>query len=637
MSVVKQEQLMTSYANFLAAQQTEDHFSKKLRELYDKKGSAVSNMTKEQLEDINVFLDMIKNDTNNKKQVIDIFLEKLKEKKEFLNFLPYFQYLSSFDNDFYEFFKISDIEKSYSQFEKLAKKLFPNVFTSFDKKLKAFFISLFSFDVINPESIGLYNIDVLEKIFIDNLLNYSSRINFTNFLTDYFNEDAFGLQFQNMIGQAKNPNVPLFSGATFLNFNCKLWFDEFDKVKSYDLSAFLNFVGSDSFGSFAFFPDRENSTYSSIGINTTNGNIVNKTKLRCFVFPKVQMTNGSSVNIFSDIDPRFSNITFDQLSRTGTLIPNLIAKNPGFKIFYNVTPKPGMSISIVKNRTGYELQNTNVLYENPPIFVLAGGSSKKNKMKGGSSQNLFDTTQSPSVIFDRPLKNYDKDSFFECVKKLKGMENLKQITNYLNRLLTNFMESTSIIYPVVYTAVQRDLEDKPQNLGEINIHGQEEAVRLSYEEIRLLFLFSSIFTTFIQLFNRFFIFLSKTYALIIEYYEKSQKQSSAKNRNQNYTYWSNQIRKFQNLRNIINKISNILQLSIRTQDEKDKFFGFNLKFYELFLDRSSTDNKLPIAIDIQFKLYETVIDLVCNGLIEIETGGTKKLSLKPNIFFKSTM
>jgi len=181
MSVVKQEQLMTSYANFLAAQQTEDHFSKKLRELYDKKGSAVSNMTKEQLEDINVFLDMIKNDTNNKKQVIDIFLEKLKEKKEFLNFLPYFQYLSSFDNDFYEFFKISDIEKSYSQFEKLAKKLFPNVFTSFDKKLKAFFISLFSFDVINPESIGLYNIDVLEKIFIDNLLNYSSRINFTNF------------------------------------------------------------------------------------------------------------------------------------------------------------------------------------------------------------------------------------------------------------------------------------------------------------------------------------------------------------------------------------------------------------------------------------------------------------------------
>ena len=165
MSVVRPEQLMTSYANFLASQQTEDHFSKKLRELYDKKGSAVSNMTKEQLKKIELFLNIIKQDNENNKKYIDAFLDKFKEKKEFQNLLPYFEYFLLIDYDFFEFFKISDIEKSYSQFEKLAKKLFPNVFTS-DKKLKAFFISLFSFNLINPESIGLYNIDVLEKIFI---------------------------------------------------------------------------------------------------------------------------------------------------------------------------------------------------------------------------------------------------------------------------------------------------------------------------------------------------------------------------------------------------------------------------------------------------------------------------------------
>ena len=82
MSVVRPEQLMTSYANFLASQQTEDHFSKKLRELYDKKGSAVSNMTKEQLEKIELFLKIIKQDNENKKKYIDAFLDGLKEKKE---------------------------------------------------------------------------------------------------------------------------------------------------------------------------------------------------------------------------------------------------------------------------------------------------------------------------------------------------------------------------------------------------------------------------------------------------------------------------------------------------------------------------------------------------------------------------
>jgi hypothetical protein len=642
MSVVRTDQLLTSYANFLAAQQTEDHFSKKLRELYDKMDSAVSNMTKEQLEKIDIFLNIIKNDTSNKKQEIEFFLENLKEKEEFENFLPYFKYFSLTTNNFSEFFKISDIEKSYSQFEKLAKKLFPNVFTS-DKKLKAFFISLFSFDRINPESIGLYNIDVLEKIFIDNLLNYSSkteysrysRKTFNNFLTDYFNQDAFGLQFQNMIGQAKNRNEPLFSEATFLNFNCKLWFDEFDKVKSYDLSAFLNFVGSDSFGSFAVFPDRENDSFSSLGTSDSTGNIINKNRLRCFVFPKVKMENGSFIDILRDSPPYFNEITFDTLSsRTHELLSKLIDQNPGFKIFYNVTPKQNMSISIDKKRSLYELQNTNSLYTNPPdMSFMAGGSSKKNKMKGGSVQNLFETSQSPSVIFDRPLKNYDKDSFFECVKKLQGLATLKQITGYLNDLLNNLIDSKNIIYPVVYTEGYRDFEGNPQNLGVFNISTNKEATGLNYENIRFLFLFSSIFTTFIKLFNCFFTFLSKTYALIIEYYEKSQKQSSAKNRNQNITYWFNQISKFQNLLKTINSISKILQLSIMTKDEKNKFFGFNLKFYELFLNNN--EDNYNQALDTQINLYETVIDLVCNGLIEIETGGTKKLSLKPNIFFKS--
>jgi hypothetical protein len=299
-----------------------------------------------------------------------------------------------------------------------------------------------------------------------------------------------------------------------------------------------------------------------------------------------------------------------------------------------VTPRSGNNIPIVKRGSSYELQGTNTLYTNPPEVIFSGGSSKKNKMKGGSVQNLFDTTQSPSVIFDRPLKNYDKDSFFECVKKLRGLATLKQITDNLNRLLTNLIGSSSIIYPVVYTAGYRDSEGKPQNLGVIQINNDESDLGLNYQQIRFLFLFSSIFTTFIQLFNRFFTFLSKTYTLIIEYYEKSQKQSSAKNRNQNTAYWFNQISKFQNLRDIINRIVNILQFSIMTKDEKDKFFGFNLKFYELFLNKNTNNNNRG-AIDTQFKLYKAVIDLVCNGLIEIETGGTKKLSLKPNIFFKS--
>ena len=172
MSGVRPDQLMSSYANFLANQQREDHFSMKLRELYDKKQSAVSDLPEALKDEFDALIHLLKSKSEEEKnQQITLFLESLKGSDKFQNIMPYIIDESQLDYSISsDFFKMNDIEKSYLQFEKLAKKLFPNVFTD-DKKLKAFFISLISFESINPASTGLYNIDVLEKIFTDNLLN----------------------------------------------------------------------------------------------------------------------------------------------------------------------------------------------------------------------------------------------------------------------------------------------------------------------------------------------------------------------------------------------------------------------------------------------------------------------------------
>jgi hypothetical protein len=634
---------MSSYANFLANQQREDHFSMKLRELYDKKQSAVSDLPEALKDEFDALIHLLKSKSEEEKnQQITLFLESLKGSDKFQNIMPYIIDESQLDYSISsDFFKMNDIEKSYLQFEKLAKKLFPNVFTD-DKKLKAFFISLISFESINPASTGLYNIDVLEKIFTDNLLNYSSTpAKFDDFLKTYFESDAFSLTYkklsERLSGKIQGKDRDLLDKNTFLNFNCDLWFKEFDKNRSnFDLNALLHFVGSDSFGSFAFLPDIERPTYSSIGTFDI-GKIVNKNKLRCFVFPKVQILDGSFIDIFrtEELYSFKKKMSFIDISSNPTDFKRLIDYNPGFQFFYNASPsRNSMSLpSITRISNGYELRNFTELY-NQPLVEMLGGSSKKNKMKGGTKEDLFVTTSAPSVGFTRPLKNYSKDSFFTCVTHLRRIGPLEKTKREITGLIRSLIQeqpktsTPTPVYPFVYTA-----GNTQQHFG---------SFQLTYSDIRLLFLFSSIFTTFIKLFLHFFHFLNNTYSLIILNYEKMQKEPSEKNKSKNTDYFFNQVNKFQNLQKSIIDIINKLQLLINGSKTNtpnlvnfNKFFGFNLTFYKQFLRGNNGSDDPNPAIDSQLNFYESVIDLVCNGLYENNTGGQTKLALKQNIFHET--
>jgi hypothetical protein len=636
MSVIKQEHLMTSYANFLASQQREDHFSMKLRELYDKKQSVVSDLPEALMKEFEDLIDLLKSKKeDDKNQQITMFLESLKGSNRFPNIMPYILDKSQLDLQISsDFFKMNDIEKSYFQFEKLAKKLFPNVFTD-DKKLKAFFISLISYEHINPESIGLYNIDVLEKIFTDNLLNSSSSsAKFEDGLKTYFESDSFGLTYSKLsqlLGKIPGRDRTLLDTNSFFDFDCDLWFEEFDKNRSnFDKNALLHFMGSDSFGSFAFLPNTQDEVYSPIGTFDI-ANIVHKNKLRCFVFPKVQMAYGGSTDIFSTKESAYS---FDKMFLSNLLIKtncnDIISRNPGFKFFYNATQstESGSKPSIRFAGSNYELVDYKPLYKQPEVSHEAlGGSSKKNKMKGGSFDNLFDMQTAPSVRFTRPLKNYNNASFFTCVTHLKKIGRLedtkKQIRSLIRQLIQPpLLSKKEPVYPVVYTA------DTQQSLG---------SFKLTYSDIRLLFLFSSIFTTFIKLFLYFFSFLNNTYSLIISNYEKMQKEPSEKNKSKNTDYFFNQISKFQNLqKSIVSIIKKLLLLISSAEDISiNKFFGFNLMFYRQFL-RANNSNADPTSlIESQIIFYESVIDLVCNGLYDSGTDGKTKLALKQNIFHKT--
>jgi hypothetical protein len=637
---IKAGELLEAYAKFLADQNREDHFSKKLKELYDKSQSAVSNLTNDQKDKLEIFFTELKKteSSGEEEQVVTDkklleFLDKLKQTKEFMNIMPYFLD----DKNENDFITINDIEDSYLEFAKLAKKLFPNDFT--DKNLKCFFFSLFSFKFVNPKSTGLYNIDVLEKIFVDLILNYNfnNLSNFRQFFDGYFKEDRIGFKTTDFPLQK---DTKLFEKQLFLNFNCDLWFkkyEEYMKKSGVELgSAYLDFVGFDSFGYFAMLPDTEdNKQLTSLGTIFSSANtltLVNKNRLRCFLFPKVSMAPGASIPIFSSIDTRLSSLEFGSIARTQEYFKKyILPTNPGIKIFYNINPNQNFSVTATRNGDS-TLNYFNPLIEYPDSYFAGGGSSKNNKMKGGSVHNIFDKNP-PSVVFDRPQSYYDPSKFYECIRHLKTIGNLNQLKSVLNQYISLLIaQNEQTKYPVVFSAgIQTDRSE--QHLGNlINPQNTDSPSYLTYTQIRFLFLFSSIFTTFIKLFVIFFNNLIKIYSLIITFCENSQRRNG-KNKNKNTEYWLNQIDKFTELQKSIKRLKLILEASLITKENKSKFIGFNLDINQLFLNKEQSNIKE--AIDIQFNFYFTVLESVYNGFIKIEEGGQQKYSLKSNIFLKT--
>lgn len=615
---VQSGQLLDTYASFLAKQGREDVFSKKLKVLYDEQKSVISGLSKSEKDKISELLSAVKSKSKDTSQILSTFLDSLMGNDNFYNILPFF-----YDKFLIDFVTMSDINKSSEQFVELGKKLFPNVLD--ETQLKYGFLSLFSYTNIDPNSTGLYNIDLLEKLFETYFLNYNEKT-VDDFLTDYFKGDKlFSIDKTKVDSSFKSvKDTKVINRNTFFKFDSELWSDfsqnDNDKGFTGNNGAYMNMGGHDSYGYFVMLPDTQDGKYTVVGTITDNNPIVlkNLMRRRCFVIPSANLLKKDG----RDGDIALFLHNFNDTLTTTTHFSQKVSQNPGIQLFYNLNLDS--SSQIAKQRDGTVTFKGNVkLYDPINEYEQAAGGSKKNKMKGGNPKNLFINDSVPYVNFQRTTMKYDKNSFFKCLETLKRIGDIEKIKSKIFAFADR--KYTDILFPIVYT------EGMDMELGNFqNSENQNDDLQLSYDDIKMLFLFSSVYTTFIKLFIDFFTNLTIVYKVTIKFFEYELKLSN-KTKNNKLSYYEENIKKFTELLKNIERIRELLSLSLLCEDDASKFFGFNINFYRKLYEQNKETN-INDNYKKQKELMGIILELLYNGFIK-DANGTIKL--KPNKFIKT--
>lgn len=616
---VQSGQLLDTYTSFLAKQGGEDIFSKKLKVLYDEQKSVISGLSNSEKDKINDLLNTIKSRDISK--TFKLFLDELMQNKDFENILPFF-----YDKYLIDFVTMSDINKSSEQFVELGKKLFPNVLD--ETQLKYGFLSLFSYTDIDPNSTGLYNIDLLENLFETYFLNFNDQT-VDNFLTSYFQGDKlFSIDKTKVDSSFKSlKDNKVITRNAFFVFDSGLWseFSQNDNDEGFtsNKGAFMNMTGSDSYGYFVILPDTKNGKYTVVGTITDDNKqmfLKNLMRRRCFVIPSASLLQKDGKDVDQSL---FLHNFMDELTTLN--FSQKVSQNPGIQLFYNLDSSSSGQINKLKDGTVTFNGNAN-LYK--PINEYQNnrrqaGGSKKNKMKGGDRDNLFKQTNVPYVNFQRNTMKYDKNSFFKCLETLKRIGDIEKIKSEILKKvdIIAYSDSADILYPIAYT------EGMDMQLGNFKkINSNNEQLSLSYDDIKMLFLFSSVYTTFIKLFIDFFTNLTIVYKVTIKFFESELKLS---NKNNKLSYYEENIKKFTELLKNIERIRELLLLSLFCEDNSSKFLGFNTLFYLKLQEKypSNTDHYKK-----QKEFMGIILELLYNGFIK-DANGTIKL--KPNKFIKT--
>lgn len=400
------------------------------------------------------------------------------------------------------------MDESSRDFSRLCQTLFPDIYGEIgneSKLLMDFFGSMADYPYIDPRSQGLLSIANLYQLFQEFYMTYDSK--------DKIDQTAFFrrfLEISSLNTDTRNKNISnTISGFKdeindIYGFDPALWWNTDDKgffQKNFGnrKNAFGDKVLSDSYGAFFEAPvlceiiDAQNRsgafTFSqSREVDVKNTGIYdsqprkkyilsNDSRVFCLLLQKYSEGGRESeiLDKYKISDLRTNSDSYNKL-RLLYNVPNI-----DFKAYsaagYNITTNP-------KNNYFNYVEKTNNYFNGLDISTQQKGGRKKNT-KGGTMQNLYDISGIPNLLANRVGKPFNPALFVESLKKYQS-EKLRFSDTVLQGLLKKIKDETFL--PLI-------LDNANKNYG---------TEKLTYEELRHLFLWSSVYTTYKKLLAHFF-------------------------------------------------------------------------------------------------------------------------------------
>lgn len=400
-----------------------------------------------------------------------------------------------------------NMDNSSKDFSRLCKTLFPDTYGEMDEESKIlmdFFGSIADYPYINPKSQGLLSIANLYQLFEEFYMSYDSKekIDQTAFFTRFLEISSLDIRNKNSPYQ-----IPRFEQEIndIYVFNPELWWNIddngfFKKDFGNKKNAFKSNPVSDSYGAFFEAPvlcnifDMSSDATSRIrtfqqsteidlrpdGVYDTKLNstfmLSNESKVFCLLFQKsVKTGTNEEFEILGEYD-------YNKLSPNGDA--NKLPLTLLYNAHFNKIQYPTSSKTEPKNKYAFYIQKTRNYYDDQNTNTLQTGGRKKNA-KGGTMDNIFDTKSLPNLLAKRIGKPFNPELFVESLKKYQS-ERLRFSDDILKVLLKKIKDEAFL--PLILDNAKKS-------------YGQE---KLKYEELRHLFLWSSVYTTYKKLLAHFF-------------------------------------------------------------------------------------------------------------------------------------
>jgi len=510
----------------------------------------------------------------------------------------------------------TDIDLFADEFISIAKKLYPKLYPDeIKQQIKTGFISLFSYNVIDPNSTGLYNPETLSELFEKFYLNSNGEST---------NSDAFKNAFfqkTNYLPEGKRTitgPLNLYENH-FLVFNPNLWFEYFETDFNI-IDIVTNY--HDSFAYFVNFPELESIEHTDLGtikspvLKTFSGNY----RKLCFVQCKIKVDTKS--NLQSLFNANYQGNDIQAFYNTQNV-------NKGINLYYNLDDTRA-SKNLINNSGKKKIPSITSTYGSSGLqyLFLQSAGMKKNKLEGGTLNDIFDNNREPYVSFDKENSSwvYTKNNFLSCIEKLTKTKNKKQLLENIMKVY-KYLNSTKK-YPLVFYDKTTKLASTYQISG------------IDYEEIRTFFLFSSIYTTLIKLFIGFFENIIKFYQHTITGFEEKIASEVSKKReadSKKINFYEQFNKKSTKLLSYLGKLVVYLKEAIllKNQDsaknQKNNFAGFNLYFKEP-QQQSQDNSNIPFVIKFINLFVNFSYGLA--GASNKASTSTKSIFIKEGIFSK---
>ena len=469
---------------------------------------------------------------------------------------------------------LDQLTASSIAFARLCKTLLPKDYKEVDTEiLMDIFGSIADYPIIDKKSNGMMSIGHLFVLFNEFYMNYNTRKAGSN---KEFIVDGKGIDKQQFfdrflqISSLQLDRKQTFDDKNFKSsigdvnvFNPDFWYADFNLEefeKAFKASG-MDYL-ADSYGAFFRAPALSN---IKVGTGTTTlGDEVNtfddygsylrrestlfsnKSKVFCLLFQKQRSITSSDEEILKGYSY--------PVASQNTITPNQIV----LKYLYNSNNQTG--IHNIRSDSGitfsrFQLPVSNLYFQaaviNKETFMQSAGGKKK--LKGGTYQNLFDQTSTPNIQANRTPKKFNPIIFEKSIRRFQRENDKYNLDDIENKI------KTSYYLPIFY-------HDIKQKLGNI-----------SYEELRYLFHWSSIYTTYKKLLIHFFTNIAACYnfysTVIVE---KQLKNSKNINKQVLLKMQDNIAKLISHIQKIIQKLNTNLIEPGKQINLRDLFVGFNI-------------------------------------------------------------